>query len=163
MMDIPNAWGREVINGNIIWTAKMDIKCYHCGKTAHVNCVVNEGKYDEKKYMEVKGANGKTEKIYPIECPPPNSEMELIFPNDENWTMLCHLTRNFFPFETCNAIRMGCEPFTAFLHWYKAVGSQFGEWICSSDECFVEAAISLKKEYNDVLKMSNKGVDARPN
>jgi len=147
---VPTAWRREVLKGRIIWTATIDATCYNCGKIAKVKAIVDEGEYNEELWEKI-GKDGKETDIYPTLAPPPNSEMQLIFP-DDGWSMMCHLTRNFFPFETCQAIRMGCEPYAAFLHWYRKVGTQFGEWICPNDECFVETARSLKKEFNSVME-----------
>lgn len=146
--EVPKAWNREIVGNNIIWTANVEARCYHCGKTIRIKAIVNEGEYNEELKQEVEN-NGVKTSVYPTLAPPPNAEMELIFP-EEGWSMLCHLTRNFFPFETCQAIRMGCEPYAAFLHWYSKVGTQFGEWVCPNEECFIETARSLRKEFNAI-------------
>jgi hypothetical protein len=149
--EMPEAWSRERVNDEIIWKAKMELKCYHCGEVAKVMMIANEGKYSEDKWERVKTDNGVMD-VYPSLAPPKNCEAIVLFP-DEEWSMMCHLTRNFFPFETCQAIRLGSEPLSAFLHWYKEVGTQFGEWICPKEECCVETARALWKEKDSINQM----------
>lgn len=149
-LQIPTSWERRCINDNIVWIHHLDIKCIACGKTERVTVSVFEGKFNEELEEEIKTDNG-TAKIYPTFAP--SGRMEWKVPED--WTQITHLTSNFYPFEILTTIKMmGMDPFEAFEKWYTSVQMSFSEWVCPSDECFMEAARRVRKEFNDMKELA---------
>ena len=144
-LEHPSIWNREHIGSKIVWTAKMDCRCFACGKVEQVRATVIEGNYNEELWEEVVMDDGSKSHIYPTLAPPDNAKIEYIIPED--WTQMLHLVNDFYPFEICNAIRLGYEPYSAFTTYYTKVGFQFAEWVCESDDCYMKAAEKMLKEF----------------
>lgn len=151
---LPDVWDRHLIGDNIVWTHKLQIHCYACGKPETVLVSVFEGKFNEELEEEIITAEG-TIKIYPTFAP--SGHMEWKVP--EGWTQITHLTSNFFPNETLTAIKMtGMDPFDAFEKWHSTVMTQFAEWVCPSDECFMDSARKVRAEFNAMKELAKSQV-----
>jgi hypothetical protein len=155
----PNTWERRCIDDKIIWIHKLPIKCYACGKEETCIVSVFEGIFDPDLEAEIITEEGLI-KVYPTFAP--KGRMEWKVP--EGWTQILHITSNFFPNETLTEITMGgMNAFEAFEKWYAEVMSQFGEWVCSSDECWMNAALKIRKEYNDIKELAKTIVNVTTN
>jgi hypothetical protein len=153
----PRKWKRELIDGYIYWTAKFEMHCYNCGKLEHGTAVVREGKYDPELIHTIKDEKtGNERKIYPTFAPQDNKIHEWRIPN--GWSQITHITSEFYPMEIITAIKnAGWDAADAFEKWYNDVGTQYAEWICPSEDCFVEGARKIYQDFKMKYQMEQRG------
>ena len=108
--DIPEErhFKRVLWNGNIYWEKEYEIKCYSCGKTEHIKAIVYEGKYDpDLVHTVIDEKTGEERKTYPTFAPQGSRISEWVIP--EGWTQSTHLSNEYYPHETLNAIYMNLQ------------------------------------------------------
>lgn len=141
----PDTWNRELINGEIIWTHRREIKCFACGKAEHALATIYEGKYNPDLEETIKHPDGSEQIVYPTLAP---HQSRITWHMPEGWTQITHIDNKFYPNEILTAITvMGLNPFYAFEKWWSEVGTMFAECICESDDCWMEAARKIRLEY----------------
>ena len=100
---------KRVLRDNIVyWEKTYDISCYICGKRERMKAIIVEGEYKpEYEHKTIDQTTGEEKIIYPIFAP--NSSRIDKWEIPDGWTQSIHLTNEFYPHETLQAIHLNLE------------------------------------------------------